>query len=83
MTNGNAESCWAADSAAKTSWDHPHSIAFSVGDNVLDFPCVTQSEARATASFVPMMGKEYFLLPNPLYGSWEKNTAALPAGEIP
>ncbi|MDH2406355.1 HAD family acid phosphatase [Bradyrhizobium sp. SSUT18] len=82
LTNGIAESCWAADSTAKTSWDHPHSIAFSVGDNVLDFPCVTQSEARTT-SLVPMMGKAYFLLPNPLYGSWEKNAVALPAGTAP
>jgi predicted secreted acid phosphatase len=81
--SGNADSCWAADNTAKSSWDHAHSMAISVGDNVLDFPCMNQNDARGTAATMPMWGSEYFLVPNPLYGSWDKNAVALPAAESP
>jgi 5'-nucleotidase (lipoprotein e(P4) family) len=43
-----------------------------VGDNILDFPALTQairSDPGALADF----GKRYFILPNPMYGSWQQN----------
>lgn len=43
-----------------------------IGDNIQDFPGLTQairSDPDGYASF----GVRYFLLPNPMYGSWEKN----------
>lgn len=41
-----------------------------VGDNILDFPNLSQAsrnDPRALAEF----GKRYFILPNPMYGSWQ------------
>ncbi|MEO7083154.1 MAG: HAD family acid phosphatase [Gemmatimonadaceae bacterium] len=43
-----------------------------IGDNITDFPGMSQiarSEPAALAGF----GKRYFMLPNPMYGSWEAN----------
>jgi 5'-nucleotidase (lipoprotein e(P4) family) len=43
-----------------------------VGDNILDFPGMTQamrSDPRAFDQF----GKKFFVLPNPMYGSWQSN----------
>jgi len=42
------------------------------GDNILDFPGMTQAvrnDSRALAEF----GNRYFILPNPMYGSWTQN----------
>ena len=47
----------------------PLTVVAWVGDNILDFPGMTQSarnDPRALAEF----GKRYFILPNPMYGSW-------------
>ena len=41
------------------------------GDNILDFPGMSQAartDPRALAEF----GKRYFILPNPMYGSWQQ-----------
>jgi predicted secreted acid phosphatase len=49
-------------------------VAF-VGDNIQDFPGLDQSlrrredEDEAFAAF----GARFFVLPNPMYGSWERN----------
>jgi 5'-nucleotidase (lipoprotein e(P4) family) len=43
-----------------------------LGDNILDFPRLSQAartDPRALAGF----GKRYFILPNPMYGSWTQN----------
>lgn len=50
----------------------PLSIVEWLGDNILDFPGLTQAarnDPRALADF----GKRYFILPNPMYGSWQQN----------
>lgn len=50
----------------------PLSIVEWLGDNILDFPGLTQAarnDPRALAEF----GKRYFILPNPMYGSWQQN----------
>lgn len=41
-----------------------------VGDNILDFPALTQA-ARDDSSALGAFGKTFFILPNPMYGSWE------------
>ena len=45
-----------------------------VGDNIQDFPGLTQQAVRndpvdALADF----GRRFFIIPNPMYGSWERN----------
>jgi 5'-nucleotidase (lipoprotein e(P4) family) len=43
-----------------------------IGDNIQDFPNLTQA-IRTVADGYANFGVRYFLLPNPMYGSWEKN----------
>jgi Predicted secreted acid phosphatase len=43
-----------------------------VGDNIQDFPSLTQTLRSAPDSAYNAFGTKYFLLPNPMYGSWEK-----------
>ena len=42
------------------------------GDNIQDFPRLTQT-SRNTANAFADFGRRYFVLPNPMYGSWERN----------
>jgi 5'-nucleotidase (lipoprotein e(P4) family) len=41
-----------------------------LGDNIQDFPSLTQA-VRADTAALGQFGKRYFVLPNPMYGSWE------------
>jgi len=41
-----------------------------VGDNILDFPALTQA-VRNDSSALAAFGNTFFILPNPMYGSWE------------
>jgi 5'-nucleotidase (lipoprotein e(P4) family) len=43
-----------------------------IGDNIQDFPNLTQA-IRSVSDGYANFGVRYFLLPNPMYGSWEKN----------
>ena len=43
-----------------------------VGDNILDFPNMSQA-ARTSPSALAEFGVKYFILPNPMYGSWQQN----------
>jgi predicted secreted acid phosphatase len=43
-----------------------------LGDNIQDFPMLTQ-QARHDPAALAEFGERYFLLPNPMYGSWERN----------
>jgi 5'-nucleotidase (lipoprotein e(P4) family) len=50
----------------------PLNVVAYVGDNILDFPGMTQAsrnDPRALAAF----GRNFFILPNPMYGSWQSN----------
>lgn len=50
----------------------PLNVVAWVGDNVLDFPGITQAsrdDPRALEAF----GRRFFILPNPMYGSWTSN----------
>ena len=51
----------------------PLEIAAYVGDNIRDFPAGSQALRDAPAAGLAPFGASYFLLPNPMYGSWEKN----------
>ena len=75
LSEGSAVSCWAndTDGSLKPSWNWPHKIVLWIGDNVLDLPVTTQDEARKGTADL-LFGRDYFLLPNPLYGSWQKNS---------
>ncbi len=49
----------------------PLEIVAYLGDNILDFPQLSQAvKERSDAAFAPF-GQRFFLFPNPLYGSWE------------
>jgi acid phosphatase len=43
-----------------------------IGDNIQDFPGLTQ-EVREDPSALSAFGHSYFIIPNPMYGSWEQN----------
>lgn len=45
-----------------------------LGDNIQDFPALTQS-ARHDPAALADFGRRFFILPNPMYGSWQRNTA--------
>ena len=49
-------------------------LAF-VGDNILDIPTQKQSLRDAPDAAFDLFGKLYFVLPNPMYGSWQQNPA--------
>jgi 5'-nucleotidase (lipoprotein e(P4) family) len=48
-------------------------VVMWVGDNIQDFPRLTQSIRTASDSAFADFGESYIVLPNPMYGSWEKN----------
>ena len=51
----------------------PLNVLVWVGDNIQDFPRLRQDvKDRGAAAFADF-GVRYFLLPNPIYGSWESN----------
>jgi len=51
----------------------PLEIVMWIGDNIRDFPSLDQSDRhRGDRAFVDFVSL-YFVMPNPLYGSWEDN----------
>ncbi|MGC4085849.1 MAG: HAD family acid phosphatase [Vicinamibacterales bacterium] len=49
----------------------PLEIVAFVGDNIQDFPKLAQSIRTQGSSAFAEFGVRYFLLPNPMYGSWQ------------
>jgi 5'-nucleotidase (lipoprotein e(P4) family) len=45
-------------------------VAF-VGDNILDFPRMSQAVSKQGAPAFTEFGVRFFLVPNPMYGSWQ------------
>ena len=45
-------------------------VAF-LGDNILDFPSASQALREKDDSAFDAFGTRYFILPNPMYGSWQ------------
>jgi 5'-nucleotidase (lipoprotein e(P4) family) len=48
----------------------PLTIVAFVGDNILDFPGLSQAISRQDDDAFAKFGTEFFVLPNPMYGSW-------------
>lgn len=44
-----------------------------IGDNIEDFPLLSQSVRSGSEAAFAKFGDSYFVLPNPMYGSWERN----------
>lgn len=44
-----------------------------VGDNIQDFPALSQQLRTQPESAYGRFGRDFILLPNPMYGSWERN----------
>lgn len=49
---------------------HKQVIIGYYGDNIQDFPNSKQSQYNDDSSKYKLFGKKYFILPNPMYGSW-------------
>jgi 5'-nucleotidase (lipoprotein e(P4) family) len=50
----------------------PLDIVAFVGDNILDFPAFTQAVRQNGEAGFSEFGVRFFLVPNPMYGSWER-----------
>jgi 5'-nucleotidase (lipoprotein e(P4) family) len=53
----------------------PVEILVWVGDNIQDFPEQSQALRNQPESAFSEFGVRFFALPNPVYGTWEKNPA--------
>lgn len=51
----------------------PLTIVAWVGDNIRDFPDLTQDARTGPADAFRLFGEVYFMMPNPMYGSWMGN----------
>jgi 5'-nucleotidase (lipoprotein e(P4) family) len=49
----------------------PLAIVAYVGDNIQDFPWLSQA-SRGQGAQLTEFGKRFFIIPNPMYGSWER-----------
>lgn len=66
-----------------------HQIVMLVGDDMGDFLPVSKVAALragtpdpATAKAMTQLGKRWFVIPNPMYGSWEKAVPGTVAGRV-
>lgn len=50
----------------------PLRVLMFIGDNIQDFPDTTQQIRDAAPSAYDRFGRDWFVLPNPMYGSWER-----------
>jgi 5'-nucleotidase (lipoprotein e(P4) family) len=51
----------------------PLDVVMWVGDNIQDFPSMTQALRLQPATAFGEFGARFVILPNPMYGSWESN----------
>jgi 5'-nucleotidase (lipoprotein e(P4) family) len=51
----------------------PLEIVAFLGDNIQDFPSLSQAIRKQNDAAFAEFGARYFVLPNPMYGSWERN----------
>jgi 5'-nucleotidase (lipoprotein e(P4) family) len=66
--NPRFEAVAAGKSAAGST---PLEIVAFIGDNILDFPKASQALRQQGESAFSEFGSRYFVLPNPMYGSWQ------------
>jgi 5'-nucleotidase (lipoprotein e(P4) family) len=48
-------------------------VILYVGDNIMDFPMLSQDVRKQPQAAFAKFGQDFILLPNSMYGSWEKN----------
>lgn len=51
----------------------PLDVVAVVGDNIQDFPGLSQAIRKEGEEAFAPFGARFFVLPNPMYGSWERN----------
>ena len=51
----------------------PLEIVLWVGDNIQDFPQMRQEARKAGEAAFAEFGGRFIIIPNPMYGSWERN----------
>ena len=51
----------------------PLQVLMWVGDNILDFPAASQALRDSAQTALSDFGRRFILLPNPMYGSWERS----------
>jgi 5'-nucleotidase (lipoprotein e(P4) family) len=51
----------------------PVEVVMWVGDNIQDFPALTQQLRDSPDGAFAAFGRRYIVMPNPMYGSWERN----------
>lgn len=51
----------------------PTTILMYLGDNIQDFPAMTQDLRMESEPSFDAFGSTYFVIPNPMYGSWERS----------
>ena len=56
-------------STSTQEWSQSQQILMHVGDNIKDFPSMTQEDADI-ADVLLQQPRTFILLPNPMYGSW-------------
>jgi 5'-nucleotidase (lipoprotein e(P4) family) len=49
----------------------PATVVAFVGDNILDFPALSQAIRTQGDGAFSAFGSEFFVMPNPMYGSWQ------------
>ncbi|MGQ0736154.1 MAG: 5'-nucleotidase, lipoprotein e(P4) family, partial [Acidobacteriota bacterium] len=50
----------------------PLDVVLWIGDNIQDFPRLSQEIHQQPPEALAAFGRTYFVLPNPMYGSWER-----------
>lgn len=72
--DGEKEPRWrmVADGSASEELP-PLEIVMWIGDNIQDFPDLDQSLRFADSERFEEFGRRYFIVPNPMYGSWQPN----------
>lgn len=51
----------------------PLEVVSFLGDNIQDFPGLSQAVRKEADQAFAAFGARFFVLPNPMYGSWERN----------
>jgi predicted secreted acid phosphatase len=49
----------------------PIEVALFVGDNILDFPSLSQATRQKGEAGFSEFGVRYYMVPNPMYGGWQ------------
>jgi 5'-nucleotidase (lipoprotein e(P4) family) len=59
------------ESGAAFGLNQPVAVIAYIGDNILDFPGLSQSIRTGRPEGFSEFGVRFFILPNPMYGSWQ------------